>query len=84
MSLMTIIDGVVKNPYSEFYESLDEYELAAGKMLCEQSIRASGSTRDKVLRLGAINETLKLSAREELRADALSGGQHGPGRAISH
>ena len=84
MSLMTIIDGVVKNPYSEFYESLDEYELAAWKMLCEQSIRASGWTRDKVLRLGAINETLKLSAREELRADALSGGQHGPGRAISH
>ena len=84
MSLMTIIDGVVKNPYSEFYESLEEYELAAWKMLCEQSIRASGSTRDKVLRLGAINETLKLSAREELRADALSGGQHGPGRAISH
>ena len=84
MSLMTIIDGLVKNPYSEFYESLDEYELAAWKMLCEQSIRAHGLTRDKVLRLCAINETLKLSLREELRGDALGGGQHGPGRAISH
>ena len=84
MSLMTIIDGVVKNPYSEFYESLDEYELAAWKMLCEQSIRAGGLTRDKVLRLGAINETLKLSQREELRADALGGGPDGADRAISH
>ena len=84
MSLMTIIDGLVKNPYSEFYESMDEYELTAWKMLCEQSIRAGGLTRDKVLRLGAINETLKLSQREELRADALGGGQHEPGRAMSH
>jgi hypothetical protein len=84
MSLMTIIDGLVKNPYSEFYESMDEYELAAWKMLCEQSIRAVGLTRDKVLRLGAINETLKLSQREEPRADALGGAQHGPGRAIWH
>jgi hypothetical protein len=38
-----------------------------------------------VLRLGAINETLKLSQREEPRIGALDRGQqHGPGRAISH
>jgi hypothetical protein len=84
MSLLTIIDGLTRNPYSEFFESLDEYELAAWKMLCEQSIRAHGLTRDKVLRLCAINETLKLSLREELRGDALGGGPDGADRAISH
>ena len=83
MSLLSIIDGYVKNPYSEFYGRLDEYELAAWKMLCEQSIRAGGLTRDKVLRLVVINEKLKLSQREKPVAGAL-GGRHGSGGAISH
>jgi hypothetical protein len=70
MSFMTVIDGLVKNPYSNFYGRMDEFELASWKMLCEQLIRAGGSTRDKVLRLDAINETLKSAQRKKPGAGA--------------
>jgi hypothetical protein len=57
--VMTILNGLLKNPYSDIYERMDEYELLSWKAVFEQSIALGASTREKVLRLRAINETLE-------------------------
>ncbi|SDR21735.1 hypothetical protein SAMN05519103_01266 [Rhizobiales bacterium GAS113] len=48
----------VQNPYLDIYEKMPEYELTAWKQVFEQSI-ALRPSREKVLRLRAINRALR-------------------------
>ena len=69
MSLMTMLNGLVKNPYSDTYQRMDEFELISWKAVFEQSIDLGASSREKVLRLRAINQALeKLEASKIKRA----------------
>jgi hypothetical protein len=69
MSLMTMLNGLVKNPYSDAYQRMDEFELISWKAVFEQSIDLGASSREKVLRLRAINQALeKLKASNLQRA----------------
>ena len=71
MSLMTMLNGLVKNPYSDAYQRMDEFELISWKAVFEQSFDLGASSREKVLRLRlrAINQALeKLKASQIQRA----------------
>ncbi len=57
--VMAILTRLVKNPYLDVYEKMPEYELASWKYVFEASIALGASNREKVLRLRAINRTLK-------------------------
>jgi hypothetical protein len=57
--VMTILARLVKNPYLDAYEKMPEYELTSWKYVFEASIALGARNREKVLRLRAINRTLK-------------------------
>ncbi|MFI4995263.1 MAG: hypothetical protein ACHQAQ_05700 [Hyphomicrobiales bacterium] len=57
--VMAILTKLVKNPYHDIYEKMPEYELASWKYVFEASIAMGARNREKVLRLRAINRTLK-------------------------
>jgi hypothetical protein len=57
--VMAILTKLVKNPYLDTYEKMPEYELASWKYVFEASIALGAKNREKVLRLRAINRTLK-------------------------
>ena len=69
MSLTTMLNGLVKNPYSDAYQQMGEFELISWKAVFEQSIDLGASSREKVLRLRAINQALeKLKVSQIQRA----------------
>jgi hypothetical protein len=45
MSLMTMLNGLVKNPYSDAYQRMDEFELISWKAVFEQSIDLGASSK---------------------------------------
>jgi hypothetical protein len=57
--VMAILTRLVKNPYLDIYEKMPEYELASWKYVFEAAIAMGAENREKVLRLRAINRTLK-------------------------
>jgi hypothetical protein len=57
--VMAVLTRLVKNPYLDIYEKMPEYELASWKYVFEASIALGAKNREKVLRLRAINRTLK-------------------------
>jgi hypothetical protein len=57
--VMAILTNFVKNPYIGTYEKMPEYELASWKYVFEMSIALGAGTREKSLRLQAINHALK-------------------------
>jgi hypothetical protein len=57
--VITILARLTKNPYLDIYEKMPEYELASWKYVFEASIAMGAPSREKVLRLRAINRTLK-------------------------
>jgi len=57
--VMAILTKLVKNPYIGAYEKMPEYELASWKFVFEASIALGAGTREKALRLRAINHALK-------------------------
>jgi hypothetical protein len=57
--VMAILTKLVKNPYLDIYEKMPEYELASWKYVFEASLALGARNREKVLRLRAINRTLK-------------------------
>ena len=56
---LSIFDRWTKNPYIDTYKNMDEYELASWKSVFEQSIAFGASTRERVLRLRAVNKALE-------------------------
>jgi hypothetical protein len=57
--VMAILTKLVKNPYLDVYDKMPEYELTSWKYVFEASIALGEKNREKVLRLRAINRTLK-------------------------
>jgi hypothetical protein len=57
--VMATLTRLVKNPYLGTYEKMPEYELASWKCVFEMSIALGAGSREKALRLRAINRTLK-------------------------
>jgi hypothetical protein len=56
---LAVLTRLVKNPYLDIYEKMPEYELSSWKYVFEASIALGASSREKLLRLRAINRTLK-------------------------
>jgi hypothetical protein len=59
MSATAIFSRLVRNPYTETYEEMDEFELMSWKVVFEQSMVLDGWRPEKALRLRAINQALK-------------------------
>jgi hypothetical protein len=80
--VMAILTKLVKNPYLDTYEKMPEYELASWKYVFEASIALGAKNREKVLRLRAINRTLKeieeakTSARRTSRPKSVAEASH--------
>ena len=70
MSLITMLNGLVKNPYSDAYQRMDEFELISWKAVFELSIDLGASSREKVLRLRAINQVLENLKAGKIRCAA--------------
>jgi len=69
--VMAILTKLVKNPYLDVYGKMPEYELTSWKYVFEASIALGAANREKVLRLRAINRTLRHMA--DVKASAHSG-----------
>jgi hypothetical protein len=74
--VMAILTKLVKNPYLDVYGKMPEYELTSWKYVFEASIALGAANREKVLRLRAINRTLKHleEAKTPARANPLGAG----------
>ena len=57
--MLAILNKLLRNPYTEVYDKMDEFELSSWKAVFEEAIALGGSSREKVLRLRAINQALE-------------------------
>jgi hypothetical protein len=57
--VLAILRRLSKNPYLDIYEKMPEYELVSWKYVFEASIALGAATREKTLRLRAIDRTLR-------------------------
>lgn len=76
--VMAILTKLVKNPYLDIYERMPEYELTSWKYVFEASIALGERNREKVLRLRAINGTLKDRSEAKASARSSSSGKSAP------
>ena len=65
--MLAILNKLLRNPYTEVYDKMDEFELSSWKAVFEEAIALGGSSREKVLRLRAINQAL-----ENVRGDKIA------------
>jgi hypothetical protein len=80
--VMAILAKLVKNPYLDTYEKMPEYELTSWKYVFEASIAMGAKNREKVLRLRAINRSLK--AIEDTKTPARRASRIKSGAQASH
>ena len=80
--VMAILAKLVKNPYLDIYEKMPEYELISWKYVFEASIAMGAKNREKVLRLRAINRSLK--AIEDTKTPARRASRIKSGAQASH
>jgi hypothetical protein len=64
--MLAILNRLIRNPYTDVYEKMNEYELSSWKMVFEEAIALGGSSREMVLRLRAIKQAL-----ENVRGDKI-------------
>jgi hypothetical protein len=57
--ILAILRKLTQNPYLGIYEKMPEYELVSWKYVFEASIALGAASREKALRLRAINRALK-------------------------
>ncbi|SEC37073.1 hypothetical protein SAMN05444161_1006 [Rhizobiales bacterium GAS191] len=57
--VLAILRKLTRNPYLDHYERMPEYELVSWKYVFEASIAFGAPSREKLLRLRAIERTLK-------------------------
>ena len=83
--VMAILTKLVKNPYLDIYEKMPEYELNSWKYVFEASIALGAKNREKVLRLRAINRTLKeIESKAPARKDSRRSSGRYPSTPASH
>jgi hypothetical protein len=57
--VLAVLRKLTENPYVGIYEKMPEYELVSWKYVFEASIALGAASREKALRLRAINRVLK-------------------------
>jgi hypothetical protein len=75
--VMAILTKLVKNPYLDIYHEMPEYELNSWKYVFEASIALGAKNREKVLRLRAINRSLKDIHEAKASSRSLPSGKSG-------
>ena len=57
--VLALLKRLTKNPYTDTYEKMSIYELSGWKYVFEASIAMGVSSREKTLRLRAVERALK-------------------------